>query len=142
MAFAGTVAVGLDNLVHSNSAAYGAGPALHLPVFDAGRLRANYRANTANIDVAITAYNQAVLAAVQETADQLSDIASLNTSLVEQQKSLDDAEEAFRLATERYNAGPHHVPHRPHDGDPGAGGTASTCRSRDGAGQRPRYVAQ
>ena len=105
MAFAGTVAVGLDNLVHSNSAAYGAGPALHLPVFDAGKLKANYRANTANIDVAITAYNQAVLAAVQETADQLSDIASLNSSLVEQRQSLDDAEEAFRLATERYNAG-------------------------------------
>jgi outer membrane protein TolC len=46
-----------------------------------------------------------VLLAVQETADQLSDIASLNTSLVEQTRSLDDAEEAFRLATERYNAG-------------------------------------
>lgn len=105
MAFAGTVAVGLDNLVHSNSAAYGAGPALHLPVFDAGRLKANYRANAANIDIAVTAYNGAVLTAVQETADQLSDLASLNTSLVEQQRSLDDAEEAFRLATERYNAG-------------------------------------
>jgi NodT family efflux transporter outer membrane factor (OMF) lipoprotein len=105
MAFAGTVAVGLDNLVHSNSAAYGAGPALHLPVFDAGRLKANYRANAANIDIAVTAYNGVVLTAVQETADQLSDIASLNTSLVEQQRSLDDAEEAFRLATERYNAG-------------------------------------
>jgi NodT family efflux transporter outer membrane factor (OMF) lipoprotein len=105
VAFAGTVAVGMDNLFHSNSAAFGAGPALHLPVFDAGRLKANYRANSANIDVAITVYNGAVLAAVQETADQLSDIASLNTSLVAQQQSLDDAEEAFRLATERYNAG-------------------------------------
>jgi outer membrane protein TolC len=42
---------------------------------------------------------------VRETADQLSDIASLDSSLVEQQRSLDDAEEAFRLARERYDAG-------------------------------------
>jgi NodT family efflux transporter outer membrane factor (OMF) lipoprotein len=105
MAFAGTAAVGLDNLFHANSAAFGAGPALHLPVFDAGKLKANYRANTADIDIAVTAYNQAVLTAVQETSDQLSNIASLNTSLVEQQQSLDDSEEAFRLATSRYNAG-------------------------------------
>jgi NodT family efflux transporter outer membrane factor (OMF) lipoprotein len=106
MAFAGTVAVGpFDNLFHGHAAAYGVGPALHLPLFDGGRLKANYRANTADIDIAVTAYNQIVLTAVRETADQLSDIASLDTRLVEQQQSLDDAEAAFRLATERYNAG-------------------------------------
>jgi NodT family efflux transporter outer membrane factor (OMF) lipoprotein len=106
LAFAGTVAVGpFDNLFSPHAASYGAGPALHLPVFDAGRLKANYRANTADIDVAVTAYNQLVLTAVRETADQLSDIASLDASLAEQQQFLDDAEAAFRLATERYNAG-------------------------------------
>lgn len=104
-AFAGTAAVGFDNLFHSEAGTFGVGPALHLPLFDAGRLKANYRANIANIDIVITAYNEAVLTAVRETSDQLSDIASLNTSLVEQQQSLDDAEEAFRLARERYNAG-------------------------------------
>lgn len=104
-AFAGTAAIGIDNLFHANSAVLGVGPALHLPVFDAGKLKANYRAHTADIDIAITAYNQAVLTAVRETADQLSDLSALDTSLVEQQQSLDDAEDAFRLATERYNAG-------------------------------------
>jgi len=106
LAFAGTVAVGrFYNLFHGHAAAYGVGPALHLPLFDAGRLRANYRANSADIDIAIAAYNQTVLKAVQETADQLSDIASLDTSLGEQQQSLNDSEAAFRLATERYSAG-------------------------------------
>ena len=104
-AFAGTQAIGLDNLFHRAAGAFAVGPALHLPVFDAGMLRAKYRANTANIDVALTAYNQAVLSAVQETSDQLSNISILDTTLVEQQQSLDDAEEAFRLATKRYNAG-------------------------------------
>jgi NodT family efflux transporter outer membrane factor (OMF) lipoprotein len=106
MAFGGTLAVGqFLNLFHGHAATYGIGPALDLPLFDAGRRRANYRASTADVDLAVTAYNQIVLRAVQETANQLSDIASLNTSLGEQQQSLDDAEAAFRLATERYNAG-------------------------------------
>ncbi len=105
IAFAGTAAVGLDNLFHANSAALGVGPALHLPVFDAGKLKANYRAHAADIDISVTAYNQVVLTAVRETADQLSELSALNSSLVEQQDSLDDAEEAFRLATERYSAG-------------------------------------
>src|SRR5580692_8674722 len=104
-AFAGTQAIGLDNLFHGAAGAFAVGPALHLPVFDAGRLRAKYRANTADIDIALTAYNQAVLSAVQETSDQLSNITTLDTSLVEQQQSLGDSEEAFRLATKRYNAG-------------------------------------
>ncbi|HEY2401126.1 MAG TPA: efflux transporter outer membrane subunit [Steroidobacteraceae bacterium] len=104
-AFAGTQAIGLDNLFHGQAAAFGVGPALHLPVFDAGRLKAKYRANTAAIDIALTAYNQTVLTAVRESSDQLSNIASLDSSLVEQERSLDDAEEAFRLAGRRYKAG-------------------------------------
>ena len=106
LAFAGTVAVGpFDNLFHGHAATYGVGPALNLPLFDAGRLRANYRGNTANVDIAVAAYSQTVLTAVRETADQLSDIASLDASLIEQKQALDDAEAAFRLATERYSAG-------------------------------------
>ena len=64
-AFAGTQAIGLDNLFHGAAGAFGVGPALHLPVFDAGRLRAKYRANTADIDIALTVYNQSVLSAVR-----------------------------------------------------------------------------
>ena len=106
LAFAGTSAVGeFLNLFHGHSATYGVGPAFDLPLFDAGRLRANYRANIADIDVAVASYNEVVLTAVRETSDQLTDIASLDASLGEQQQSLDDAEAAFRLATERYNAG-------------------------------------
>ncbi len=105
LGLAGSQAIGLDNLFHSRAAAFGVGPALHLPVFDAGRLKAKYRAGIADIDIALTAYNQNVLTAIQETSDQLSNIGSLDASLVEQQRSLDDAEEAFRLATDRYKAG-------------------------------------
>ena len=106
LAFGGTVAVGkFSNLFQGQAASWGVGPAFDLPLFDAGRLRANYRANVADIDVAVTTYNGTVLAAVQETADQLSDIRSLDASLTQQRQSLDDAQTAFRLAIERYKAG-------------------------------------
>jgi len=106
LAFGGTIAAGrFANLFQGQAASYGVGPALDLPLFDAGRRRANYRANVAAIDAAVTAYNQTVLAAVQQTADQLTNIKSLEVSLTQQQQSLDDAQSAFRLAVERYKAG-------------------------------------
>jgi NodT family efflux transporter outer membrane factor (OMF) lipoprotein len=105
IAFAGTSAVGLGNLFKANSAVYGAGPAIHLPLFDAGRLRAEYRGAAAGIDDAVAAYNQSVLQAVRETSDQLSLVEAFNAQIVQQQQSLDDAEVAYQLAAERYQAG-------------------------------------
>jgi NodT family efflux transporter outer membrane factor (OMF) lipoprotein len=105
LAFAGTEAIGLDNLFHGNSRTYGLGSALHLPIFDAGKLRALYRGSAADVDLAVSTYNQTVLEAVQQTADQISDIVALDSGLQRQQQSLDAAEDAFRLATDRYRAG-------------------------------------
>ena len=104
-AFAGTSAIGFTNLLKSSSGAYGVGPALHLPIFDAGRLKAGYRGATAEIDDAVASYNQTVLLAVRQTADQLSNIEALKFQLAEQQQALDAAEAAYRLADERYQAG-------------------------------------
>jgi NodT family efflux transporter outer membrane factor (OMF) lipoprotein len=104
-AFAGTSAVGLDNLFQGASGAFGAGPAIHLPLFDAGRLRAQYRGASAEIDEAVASYNRSVLLAVRETSDQLSLVEALNAQIVQQQRSLEDAEAAYRLAEERYQAG-------------------------------------
>jgi NodT family efflux transporter outer membrane factor (OMF) lipoprotein len=105
LAFAGTSAIGFDNLFRGSARTYGLGSALHLPVFDAGKLRAIYRDNAADVDLAVSTYNQTVLEAVRQTADQISDIVELNSGLQRQQQSLDAAEEAFRLAAERYKAG-------------------------------------
>jgi NodT family efflux transporter outer membrane factor (OMF) lipoprotein len=105
LAFAGTSAIGFDNLFRGSARTYGLGSALHLPVFDAGKLRALYRGNAADVDLAVSTYNETVLDAVQQTADQISDIAELDSGLQQQQRSLDAAEEAFRLAAERYRAG-------------------------------------
>jgi outer membrane protein TolC len=104
-AFAGSSAIGFDQLFRASSAAYGVGPAIHLPLFDAGRLKAGYRGATAEIDDAVDGYNAAVLEAVRQVSDQLSLIDALNYELGEQQRSLDAAEQAYKLAEERYRAG-------------------------------------
>jgi NodT family efflux transporter outer membrane factor (OMF) lipoprotein len=104
-AFAGTSAIGWDNLFQGVSGSYGAGPAIHLPLFDAGRLRAQYRGAAAEIDSAVAAYNQSVLQAVRETSDQLTLAEALSDQIEQQQQSLDDAEAAYRLAEERYQSG-------------------------------------
>ena len=46
-----------------------------------------------------------MLQAVRETSDQLSQVASLAQQIEQQQRSLDDAEVAYRLAEERYQSG-------------------------------------
>lgn len=104
-AFAGLQAIGLDALLKSGSAIYGGGPTLHLPLFDAGRLRAAYRRSTAELDMAVASYNDVVLNAVRETADQLSLIDSLAKQAGEAQRRLVAAQTAHDLATQRYRAG-------------------------------------
>jgi len=104
-AFAGFAAIGTENLLQTASATDGVGPAIHLPIFDGGRLKADYRHATAGIDSSIADYNATVLRAVRESADALTRIAALGEETTEQNKSLDASEAAWRLASERYRAG-------------------------------------
>ena len=62
--WSGFQAIGLSNLLTGNSFTYGAGPAIHLPIFDAGKIRAHYAGATAELDAAVADYNGAVLGAV------------------------------------------------------------------------------
>jgi len=104
-AFLGLEAIGLDQLLDSESHTWSVGPALHLPLFDAGRLRADYRRAGADADAAIAAYNETVLRAVREAADQVARLDSLDRQLADQQRLLDTAAAAYRLAEQRYGAG-------------------------------------
>jgi NodT family efflux transporter outer membrane factor (OMF) lipoprotein len=105
VAFAGFSSFGLDQLLKSGSQQYGIGPAVRLPIFDAGRLRANYRGKAADVDAAVSAYNGAVLDAVREVADQISALQSIERQQREQAAAQQAAESAFDLATQRYKAG-------------------------------------
>jgi NodT family efflux transporter outer membrane factor (OMF) lipoprotein len=101
----GFQAVGLGNLFNSDALTAGAGPAIHLPIFDAGRIRAQYDLAGADLDLAIAEYNGAVLAAVRQTADALTQVQSLSARRERQQVVLDSALRALALAEERYRLG-------------------------------------
>jgi NodT family efflux transporter outer membrane factor (OMF) lipoprotein len=103
--FAGFTAIGLDSLPKGDSETFTLGPAIHLPVLDAGRLRAEYGKSTADLDAAVASYNETVLRAVREAADQASRVESLDRQLADQRRSLDSAEQGWRLASQRYDAG-------------------------------------
>ena len=103
--FAGLTAVGLDSLPKGDSQTWTLGPAIHLPIFDAGRLRAEYGKSTADLDAAVASYNETVLRAVREAADQAARVESLDSQLADQGLALDAAEQAYRLAEQRYGAG-------------------------------------
>ena len=104
-AFVGLQAVGLDKLVDSGSTIYGAGPALHLPIFDSQRLKAGYIGATAELDGVVASYNETVLKAIRDVADQLSRLESLKRQLVETNQTATATEAAYNLAQNRYKAG-------------------------------------
>jgi NodT family efflux transporter outer membrane factor (OMF) lipoprotein len=101
----GFQAVGLGSLFSGSAVTTGVGPAIHLPLFDAGRLRAQYALAGTELDIAVGEYNGAVLESVRQAADALTDVCSLAARRVRQQAVLDSARHALQLAEERYRLG-------------------------------------
>jgi NodT family efflux transporter outer membrane factor (OMF) lipoprotein len=101
----GFQSIGLDNIFAGRALVAGVGPAIHLPVFDAGRIRAQYARATADLDAAVADYNGTVVNAVRQTSDALTQVASLADQRQQQQLALDSASRAFDLAKERYRLG-------------------------------------
>src|SRR5216683_6342027 len=106
-AFVGFGATGLEglNLASPGSRIAGVGPALHLPIFDAGRLRANLRGRYGEYDAAVEQYNQALVDALRQVADQIAAARAAQEQLAHQANALAAAEDAYRLTLDRYRAG-------------------------------------
>jgi outer membrane protein TolC len=104
-ALVGFQAIGMSNLFTGDAFTMGIGPALHLPIFDAGKLRAQYARATADLDTSVADYNGAVLGAIKQTADAMTEVKSLTAQRADQQAALDSATRAFSLAEERYKDG-------------------------------------
>jgi NodT family efflux transporter outer membrane factor (OMF) lipoprotein len=105
-----SAAIGLDafgwgRFLTAGSRQVQAGPAIHLPIFDAGALRAQLKGRYADFDDAVAVYNEALIGALSETASQLAQIRSDETQLTEARKALDAQTQAYRLALARYKAG-------------------------------------
>jgi NodT family efflux transporter outer membrane factor (OMF) lipoprotein len=104
-AFAGLSSIGLDKLLQSGSQQWGVGPALSLPLFDSGRLRANLGGKTAERDAAVESYNSAVINAVHEVADQLASKQAVAAQQAEQTLAATAAQDAYAGAQQRFRSG-------------------------------------
>ncbi len=102
---AGWAAIGLAPMLSASSLQYGAGPAVHLPVFDAGTLRANYAGATADLDRSVADYNEAVVGAVKQTADALSELRAVENRAVQEKRALAATQVSFDLSLRRYRSG-------------------------------------
>lgn len=104
-AFAGLSSLGVGRWFESGSTVYGAGPAIRLPIFDAGRLRANLRGRTADIDAAIQSYNATLADAARDVADHVASLKALDEQQRQQRAALAAAEDAHALALARHRGG-------------------------------------
>lgn len=104
-AFAGFSSIGFDKLLQTGSDQWGVGPAIRLPLFDGGRLRANLRGKTADLDAAVESYNTLVIDAVRDVADQLTSAKAITRQQTEQAAAQNSAESAYSIALQRYQAG-------------------------------------
>lgn len=104
-AMAGLIMLGGGDLFQAKSRFYDAGPAISLPIFDGGRRRADLNGNDAEYDLAVAKYNETLVHAINEVADDNDALASLQVQIDAQQRALDAANDAWKLAELRYKAG-------------------------------------
>jgi NodT family efflux transporter outer membrane factor (OMF) lipoprotein len=105
-----SAAVGLDafgfgRFLTAASRTANAGPAVHLPIFDGGELRAQLKGRYADFDDAVAGYNQTLVTALSEVATQLAQIRSTDTQLGDDEAAQDAARSAYQLALTQYKAG-------------------------------------
>ena len=105
VAFAGFNSIGFGNISKAGSEQWGVGPAIRLPIFDGGRLRAQLKGRAADVDVAIESYNALVIDAVREVADQITSLQSIARQSQEQQAGLAAAQTLQDIAAQRFAAG-------------------------------------
>ncbi|QGZ61138.1 efflux transporter outer membrane subunit [Paraburkholderia acidisoli] len=95
----------LFQFLKSMSGSYTAGPALSLPIFDGGRLRAQLGAQSAEYDIAVQQYNQTIVSALKEIADQVVRMRSLATQQDDARRSVEAAQRNYDLAQRGFQRG-------------------------------------
>lgn len=98
-------AFGWSHFLTSASRQIQAGPAVHLPIFDAGALRAQLKGRYADFELDVANYNQTLVNALSDVATQVASIRAIDSEMGDAQRALDASTEAYRLAVIRYKAG-------------------------------------
>lgn len=103
--FIGVQALGLDMLKESGSDIGSVGPAISLPIFNGGRLRAQLRGAEAEYAEAVANYDKALIQALQEVADAAVSQRALAPQIERVDAAVDAAREAWQVQNNRYEGG-------------------------------------
>lgn len=104
-ALVGLQAIGIGNFIDLDSGTAGAGSAIHLPLFDNGRLKADLAGSTAALDVATANYNQAVVDAARDAADAIARVGAADAARMRQREIVSGFAETGRLNAIRVRSG-------------------------------------
>jgi NodT family efflux transporter outer membrane factor (OMF) lipoprotein len=81
------------------------GPALHLPIFDGGRIEGAYRGARASYDEAVATYDRTLVNSLHDVADAMVGERELQAELDHSRAALKQSEDAYRIANLRYRGG-------------------------------------
>lgn len=104
-AFAGLTSSSFDNLLSLPARFALVQPAISLPIFDGGRRRSDLNNADAGYDLTVAHYNSTLVGAINDVADKLANLGSLQTQIAAQQRAVDAARGAYELSQQRYKAG-------------------------------------
>ncbi len=104
-AFFGNQSMGLDKLLESGSQTAGVGGALYLPIFTGGKLEGQLDSARGRYQEAVAQYNQTLTQAMQQVADAVTSQDALKARLIQSRTAVDAAEDAYRIANNRYKGG-------------------------------------
>ncbi len=104
-AFAGWQSISFQHLLSGESFIQGFGPAVSLPIFEGGRLRSQLRATTADYDIAVESYNNTLIRALENVANQIVTLRSLEIQRNEADASYALAKRTYDISIEGFRAG-------------------------------------
>ena len=95
----------LDDLFKSGSVGWSFGPSISVPIFDAGRLDANYDVAQIERKQTLASYEKSIQTAFREVSDVLATRATLGEQLEAQYRLQDNFEQTYQIADARFKAG-------------------------------------
>ena len=101
----GTASADLSDLLRSGQRTWSFAPQFTLPIFNAGRNRANLDLATVRRDIAVADYEKAIQTAFREVSDALAATDTLRREEAARQTLAAASSEALRLAEARWRAG-------------------------------------
>lgn len=104
-AAAGTQALLGDAIFGAPSRFFNIAPAVSLPIFDGGRLRADLDARDADYDLAVAQYNKRLVSALGEVSDSIDQLHALGRQIVAKQHATDIAQQSYDTVMQRYGSG-------------------------------------